>query len=531
MLTASVDDENDENNIQLPTPKTPRHRDALSKKVPITPRHRIGLVGKPVTPRFSRTPSTPSNAPTVYNSARQLFTRCTEPGRLVGRQEEWNEVQHFVQQGIDSKRGKCLYVSGPPGTGKSALVGEVCEKLSERDDAKVAYINCMSIKSSGEICQKLAERLLEDEECRGNDKLEALRAIFLPEDKATRTSYVVTLDEIDHLLVLDLDILYTLFEWSLQQSSRLIVVGIANALDLTDRFLPRLKARHLKPQLLPFLPYTANQIAEVITTKLRTLLSDDANDQANFVPFLHPAAIQLCSKKVASQTGDLRKAFDIVRRTIDLVESETKQSFQAPELSPSKTPLANNPNLSSPSSPQKAFLNALTPFTAPRATIAHIARVASAALGNGTPQRLATLNLQQKAALCTLISHQAASCNEKSSIFETPSKTAKSLPPTVRKLYETYCALCKRENALHPLTSTEFADVINGLETLGLIGEEKNSLTFSAKTGTSGRKGRSMGSTGREDRRVVCFVNEKEVQGSLEGVGGTILRGLLSGDL
>jgi cell division control protein 6 len=103
------------------------------------------------------------------------------------------------------------------------------------------------------------------------------------------------------------------------------------ALDLTDRFLPRLKARKLKPQLLPFLPYTAPQIASIITTRLQSLLPENGERgtvAAGYVPFLHPAAIQLCSKKVASQTGDLRKVFDICRRAIDLIESETKQKYQ-----------------------------------------------------------------------------------------------------------------------------------------------------------------------------------------------------------
>ena len=84
----------------------------------MTPRHRVALVGKPATPRTPRTPSTPSNAPTIYNDARQLFVRSVVPGRLVGRDEERAELNGFIRQGIESKRGRCLYVSGPPGTGK-----------------------------------------------------------------------------------------------------------------------------------------------------------------------------------------------------------------------------------------------------------------------------------------------------------------------------------------------------------------------------------------------------------------------------
>lgn len=524
----------DKENIQLATPQTPRHRDALSKKVPVTPRHRVILTGQPTTPRVPRTPSTPSNIPTLYNDARQLFVRSAEPARLIGRDDERDVLNQFIQKGIESKSGHCLYVSGPPGTGKSALVGEVCSGIRDTEGVQIAYLNCMSVKSSHDIYSKLVEDLASDT-VDGDDGMATLRALFFPKKKASKQVFVVTLDEIDHLLTLDLEILYTLFEWSLQRTSRLVLIGIANALDLTDRFLPRLKAGNLKPQLLPFLPYSAPQIASVLTAKLQSLpfFSDD---QPDFTPFVHPTAVQFCSKKVASQTGDLRKAFDIMRRAIDLIENETKQKHQndltaqCNLFSPSKSPLGENPNLSSPSRPKTlaASLATLTPTTAPRATIAHIARVTSAILSNGTLQRLQTLNLQQKAALCALIHLDKSNRAAARSIFVSPSHSsiaAHNSTPTIRRLYETYCTLCTRENALHPLTSTEFADVISGLETLGLVGEKGKG--FAAKAPRTPSK---KGAKGTEERKVVSWVGEKEVEACLEGVGGNVLRGFLIGD-
>ena len=520
------DDAECEDVVQLPTPKTPRHRDALSKRVPITPRHRIGFVGNPLTPRTPRTPSTPQSAPTVYNRARQLFTTSADPGPLVGRDKERDELRSFIEEGIASKAGRCIYVSGSPGTGKSALVGEVCRNVQGVGGVRTAYVNCMSAKSSKDLYGKLMEELVNNDYEPEQDEIAQLRAIFLPRKKASDLIYVVTLDEIDHLLTLDLEILYTLFEWSFHRSSRLIIIGIANALDLTDRFLPRLKARNLKPQLLPFLPYTAPQIATVITTKLKSLSVRDDTNSSVYTPFLHPTAIELCSKKVASQTGDLRKAFDIVRRTVDLIETETKQKHQLDsfmQTSSPKTPLGENPNLSSPtrlSLGQAVSLATLTPETAPRATTTHVSRVSAAALSNGTNQRLQTLNLQQKAALCALLSHQKTSRKAVSSVFSTPSKASPA--PTVRMLYQTYCSLCRRDNALHPLTSTEFADVVSGLETLGLVGEEKTGRGFGMTPSKKG-KGKGMG----EEKRVVGFVDEKEVKSCLDGVSGGILRSLL----
>lgn len=57
---------------------------------------------------------------------------------------------------------------------------------------------------------------------------------------------VVILDEIDQLATKDQDVLYKIFEWATSASSRLVLIGIANALDMTDRLLPRLRAKNCK---------------------------------------------------------------------------------------------------------------------------------------------------------------------------------------------------------------------------------------------------------------------------------------------
>ena len=432
-----------------------------------------------------------------------------------------------------------MYVSGPPGTGKSALVSEVCGGLDLADNVRMTYINCMSVKSSEDIFGKLRQDLAGVELLSGIHGSADLNTLFLPRNKASSQIYLVVLDEIDHLLTLDLEILYNLFEWSLARSSRLILIGIANALDLTDRFLPRLKAKNLKPQLLPFLPYTVPQIASVISTKLRSLLPPNGASP-EYIPFVHPTAIQFCSKKVASQTGDLRKAFDVVRRAIDLIENETRQKHYEQveshnlQSSPSKAPLVENTNLSSPCSPSRSTknlqmtliqsLSRITPESAPRASIAHVARVTASAFNHGTPQRLQTLNLQQKAALCSLVTLEKKSLKVKHDLLATPSKSANAAP-TIRKVYEMYCGLCRRDNALHPLTMTEFADVIGNLETLTLVqgGNGKGIVGLGLARLTPSKKILRV-----EDKTIVSCVSEKELEGCLGGPGGNLLRGILS---
>ncbi len=79
----------------------------------------------------------------------------------------------------------------------------------------------------------------------------------------------MVLDEMDQLDTRSRSVLYTIFEWPLNYPNGIILIGIANALDLTDRLLPRLKAKlQLAPQLLHFAPYTRQQLKDILTKRL-----------------------------------------------------------------------------------------------------------------------------------------------------------------------------------------------------------------------------------------------------------------------
>lgn len=516
-------------------PSTPRHK--YSVKKPITPRHRVSAIGKPLTPRSGKLFGTPTKAamtPTIMTTAKVLFSRSGEPGRLVGRDEEKRKLAAFLEPRLEACSGGCLYVSGPPGCGKSALLTEVMGDLGadKAVNVKRAYVNCMTMQSPTGIYVKLLEEFYKGEELSSPTGMAELEALFIPKKNSKKQPgevFVVVLDEIDHLLTKDQEVLYSIFEWSLVRSSRLILLGIANALDLTDRFLPRLKARNLTPQLLPFLPYTAEQIASVITNRLRSLLPNGTSTPGDFVPFMHPAAIQLASRKVAAATGDLRKAFDLCRRAVELVESETraketqqKQLETVCELENEnrlpdeqhrnsvtlpgglRVPLVEALGLNTPrklsSTAPPAALTSLTIQTAPRVMLSHIAKVSAASFGGSTISRVKTLNLQQKAVLCVLV---------------TAEKTRGSV--TVRQLFEAYAAVCKRERLLHPLTNTEFRDVVNSLDVAGVV----SAVGGGAVGGTPSKK-KKAGIA--EECRIGACVREMDLLTAVADVGPILTR-------
>ncbi|KAJ5092083.1 hypothetical protein NUU61_006953 [Penicillium alfredii] len=533
--------------VEFKTPQKSRYRDALQPS-PVTPRHRVQVGAKSATPRTPRhsdlppTPrqsATPTAAPSVYSQARQLFARGANSGRLVGRDTERQKLTTFIGDCLESRKGGCLYISGPPGTGKSAMVDEVCRDL-DLSEVKVSHVNCVSMRNARDVYSKLVQDFDEDSEVFKKSESDRLKAMFLP-SKKTKNLFLVTLDEIDHLLMGDSGVLQSLFEWSLHSKSTLMLIGIANALDLTDRSLPQLKAKNLKPTLLPFLPYNAASIANVITNRLRSLLPAGPDADPKFVPFLQPVAIQLCSKKVASQTGDLRKAFELIKRTIDAIEQETQQKLEKQLADGDKSSiLAENKNLSSSSAKggtgaPPTSMSAYTVITAPRASIAHVARITSSAFGQGTVQRLQGLNLQQKAAICSLIALE-----RKRREFEIPSTPSKSRAsaPTVKQAFDTYCALCRNDNILHPLTATEFKDVLSNLETMGLVGEYQGRGRGGTLGGgsdirrTPSKSGNAPSTPHKalDEQGLVCFVSQQEIDSQIAGPGEGILRRLLRGE-
>lgn len=202
------------------------------------------------------------------------------------------------------------------------------------------------------------------------------------------------LDEIDSLITRDQDVLYKIFEWASLPTSRLVLIGIANALDLTDRILPRLRAKNCEPQLLNFNPYQVSEISSIIKDRLFSLIEDPENpfgpapkpSEGAVPPLIQVNAIELCARKVAASMGDLRTALDVCRQAIELAEMDQKKRVQA-------TAVLGEQNKNGSSAP--------TPE--PKVTVGHVMKVLNVVFGSSTVQKLKQVNLQQKIVLGVIL--------------------------------------------------------------------------------------------------------------------------------
>ncbi|XP_051939258.1 cell division control protein 6 homolog isoform X1 [Hippocampus zosterae] len=228
------------------------------------------------------------------------------PERLLAREAERAAIRGFLGRTAARRLPGSLYVSGAPGTGKTACLDWVLRDMKEElAQAQTLVVNCMSLRSSHAIFPLLADKLSASG---GGHK--ALRRHLTGPGPAV----LLVLDELDQLDSKGQDVLYTIFEWPHLPESRLCLVGIANALDLTDRVLPRLRAGPgCRPQLLHFPPYSREQLGAIVQDRLAQACAEGA---------LHSAAVQFCARKVSAVSGDARKALDICRRAVEIFESE-----------------------------------------------------------------------------------------------------------------------------------------------------------------------------------------------------------------
>ena len=72
------------------------------------------------------------------------------------------------------------------------------------------------------------------------------------------------------------------------RSSRLILIGISNSIDIVERRLPRLKELGTRPYAVPFPSYSAAQIVDILRQRLASLPG----------PVFQDAAITFCARKV-----------------------------------------------------------------------------------------------------------------------------------------------------------------------------------------------------------------------------------------
>jgi origin recognition complex subunit 1 len=248
---------------------------------------------------------------------------------LPCRENEFGEVYSHLESAIIDGSGACIYISGTPGTGKTATVREVVSQLNaaveseELDDFIFVEINGMKVTDPHQSYSLLWEALK-------GDRVSPSQALDLLEREFNHPSprripCVVLMDELDQLVTKNQSVMYNFFNWPNLRHSRLIVLAVANTMDLPERTLSNKISSRLGLTRITFPGYNHEQLMKIIQSRLEGVPGG----------IVEPDAVQFASRKVAAVSGDARRALDICRRAVELAESESNNAETAPNT-PSK---------------------------------------------------------------------------------------------------------------------------------------------------------------------------------------------------
>ncbi|KAI5819687.1 P-loop containing nucleoside triphosphate hydrolase protein [Pyronema omphalodes] len=308
-------------------PRTPSRRGKRQQKPAATPSRRTpGKFGTPThkrivvkkallfTPLASRTLSPATHLASPYALARHRLHVATLPPSLPCREEEFTEVYTHLSAAITEGTGSCIYISGTPGTGKTATVREVVSQLQalvvqeELDDFIFVEINGMKVTDPHQSYSLLWEAIK-------GERVSSSQALGLLEHEFStpsprRVPCVVLMDELDQLVTRGQGVMYNFFNWPGGRYSRLIVLAVANTMDLPERTLSNKISSRLGLTRITFPGYTHSQLQTIIASRLEGVPGN----------IVDPDAIQFAARKVAAVSGDARRALDICRRAVEMVE-------------------------------------------------------------------------------------------------------------------------------------------------------------------------------------------------------------------
>lgn len=332
-------------------PATPRKRRKMTSATPTpskakqrtprkftTPTHKRIVTKKPLefTPLGTRMLSPTQTQASPYQLARSTLHVSAVPHALPCREDEFDTVQSHLEAAITAGTGACIYISGTPGTGKTATVREVVASLQtavadeQLDDFYFVEINGMKVTDPHQSYSLLWEALK-------GDRVSSAHALELLEREFTtpsprRVPCVVLMDELDQLVTRNQGVMYNFFNWPQLRHSRLIVLAVANTMDLPERTLSNKISSRLGLTRITFPGYTHTQLMAIIQSRLEGVGQ----------VIVEADAVQFASRKVAAVSGDARRALDICRRAVEIAEQESTDAEKEKENTapdtPSKTP-------------------------------------------------------------------------------------------------------------------------------------------------------------------------------------------------
>jgi len=242
----------------------------------------------------------------LESAATALRPAAPKGGLLPCRSGERRRISTHLHTGVQQGGStQVLYISGMPGTGKTAIFMEVLEQLKNQCAFHFVHINAMRLGSPVQVFREIADQM----QWRTNNSNACNTVTEMFDQRKVEDPVIVLLiDEVDCLVTQSQAVLYKVFDWLGMPKARLVLAAISNTMDLPERLLPRVASRfHI--ERVDFSPYNKSQLYEILCSRLKGQGALDA---------FGDVVLRLCAARVAAATGDIRKALQVCRRAVEI---------------------------------------------------------------------------------------------------------------------------------------------------------------------------------------------------------------------
>ncbi len=251
------------------------------------------------------------------------------PNDILHRDPEQEKITQSLLPILMESRPSNLLVYGKPGTGKTLVIKKVLSKIQKRVEEgsfpiKLAYTNAKQETTLYGLLVSFGRQLGLGSQKTNDEKMwlpstglsisEVFNRIIYVLDK-NEVNAVFVIDEIDYLAELiqktGKDVLYQITRANERLTTgSLTLIGVSNDLTFKERLDPRVISTLSEEEVI-FTNYNLPQIKEILDARIEVAFEEG---------IVSDAALNLCSAMAGRESGDARRALDLLRVAAEIAE-------------------------------------------------------------------------------------------------------------------------------------------------------------------------------------------------------------------